>query len=381
MLNSNNKVKQTIISCIILISFSLLKTETYAQNTFQKAIGTPNQDELGISLIKLTENRLLHLIQIAENDEVNHNFGLLITDLNGHIIQKTEYELEGNQWPTELLQSSDGGFLLGGRTRYNNKQTGELLKVRQDLTLDWSITLQPGPTMIFSFINEDEQGNIYVGGDFEMNLRDFLLIKLDKDGEELWSRSWGQQDNDHIYDLQILDNGDLLLLCNTWMGFSQDLVIINVSPDGEVLSQKSIFQGMQYYGQSILDLQDNTFLLLGKLYSGETFLVRLNSSLETIWAKKVGANGGDLWLKNGYCHNNKIYLSGNFSRNNGDIAVLALDYLGNIDWLMTYGGYELDGIRHLSESNIVVAENNLYINGFTESFQNNSSDIYLLNLI
>lgn len=100
--------------------------------------------------------------------------------------------------------------------------------------------------------------------------------------------------------------------------------------------------------------------------------------METIWAKRVGANGGNLWLKNGCCHNNKIYLTGNFSQNNGDIAVLALDYLGNIDWLMTYGGYESEGIRHLSESNIVVAENSLFINGFTESFHDNSSDVYFI---
>ena len=135
----------------------------------------------------------------------NNDFFLVKTDSSGNLQWKKTYGLESaNEMAYDVLQSSDGGYLLVGETfRFDSQYTdGWVVKTNSNGNVLWSKTYgEPDPRgdWIYS-VNPTKEGDFIMAGcgnrDPENNWQtgDFWLLQIDNSGNQQWSVLKGEYD-------------------------------------------------------------------------------------------------------------------------------------------------------------------------------------------
>jgi gliding motility-associated-like protein len=172
---------------------------------------------------------------------------------------------------------------------------------------------------------------------------DFLLTRTNAAGDQLWSKSYGGDQHEYLWDMIQTQGGDFLLLGASWSGSSgtkiqanngtdsSDYYLVKVDKDGELLWERS-------YGG---DGHDEAFSVK-ELANGDLLLVGTSTSTAT--GDKTEANFGST-----------------------DCWVLLLDPSGNIKWQTTLGGDQ----RDLAYDMVVTPDQkSVFITGGTASTPN-----------
>lgn len=370
-------IYQLVFTSLIIM---LIKYPVFPQSGFQKTFGT-EENEFGVGIIQASGDQLVYLIQVPEKDGPDDDFGLMLVNQSGTIIQSRQFFLEGQQEPKQIIQTSDNGFLVGGRHYTQSTQQSFIVKINENFEIQWSKLVSYYADNVFHLISEDNDGNIYFGTDCDNDsYKDILLIKMDAAGNPIWQQSWGAFNHDHIYDIFFAEDGTLYVLANTWNG-SAEIVMICMTPEGIVKWEKSLGRDYHYYPRKFIPLENGEVLIIGKLeFTGQTFLIRMDNTLSPVWAKSIGAQGGSLYMENGSCEDGIIYLAGNYSGYNGDIAVLSMNFDGTTNWLKSFGSNQSENIPVLSNKNLVSLYDHSYIAGSTAGFGTGQSEAYLIRI-
>ncbi len=166
-----------------------------------------------------------------------------------------------------------------------------------------------------------------------------------------WSSVTGGNYNDESYaSVQTSDNGYAVLGSTYSFGSGDyDFFFIRLNENGDTLWTKTF--GGQYadYGRSLINTPDKGFLLVGTSKSGgfgmgDIYVIKIDSLGELIWEKSYGGAEADegnsviMTTELGYliCGTTLSYGL------NGDMALLKIDSLGVAKWIKTYGGTEGD---------------------------------------
>ena len=154
--NSNslkNNIKNT--DNIGLTDWWVLRISEQGNIIWQKLFGTEGDDHL-TSLTKTKDNNLLLGGYFGENKGKNHSsdFALIKIDFSGNMIWQNTYDKGANDFLTDILQNPDGSLILSGYTEAKPNLVNK------------KIALKKG-------------------------IEDFLILKTDDKGNELWSVAKG----------------------------------------------------------------------------------------------------------------------------------------------------------------------------------------------
>ena len=139
---------------------------------------------------------------------------LIKLDTLGNIIWAKYYSGYIEDWARDLIETSDGGFLITGDTRsfgLGGSQDVYLIKTNSSGNVEWAksyggISNDVGYGVVLS-----NDGKYLVAGytnSFGFGGYDGLLMKVDLTGSLEWFRTYGGNTSDYIYDLIIAsDNG------------------------------------------------------------------------------------------------------------------------------------------------------------------------------
>lgn len=176
---------------ILILAFFLVGNSMYGQNTFERTYHFGNYEGCG-SVLQNSEGDYLMLGQSTPTSSLNDYKLLLVkTDAAGDVIWSKSYGGNKRDDGSDIIQARDGGFLLLGNTS--------------------------------SFGSAEE--NIY-------------LVKLDKDGNQLWQKTFGNTGNNRGTDIIVNRNGGYVItgIMETSTGLN-DLVIIAIDETGNLLWQ------------------------------------------------------------------------------------------------------------------------------------------------
>jgi len=372
---------------LILLTLIFNCHHLFPQATFQKTLGTEN-NEKGAGAIELSNGDLLLVMEseaISKTTKTPYDtdIDIVITKINpqGNIISALKYPLPGNQNPSGFIETKDGGFLVVGDELSGNTKEVFLMKLNQNLAVEWTKKFTHPNRMWHHLLREDPVGNIYLGIDCFRNngiYPDDILLKLDASGNVLWKKTWGIGNNDHIYDIHFSGDGKIYIALSIWFPSAQ-IVIICLNENGQNIWQKSLFQDYNYYPRSFIDIGNGETILIGSAhYPSQTFVIKFDQNFNISWYKRIATSQGELSAKAGVFINNKVYIIANNSINNGDIAMIRLDVSGNIDWIKSYGGDAIEETPLLSNSCIYGSESGIYLTGTTNSFGAGQNDVYLI---
>ncbi len=224
------------------------------------------------------------------------DFGLVRTDQNGNELWARSYGTDSMDYCNDVVECDDGGFLLIGPTEYFEAGGSNLLIVRTDTEGDslWATILGwPGFERCNAVIRTSDGGYAIGGSNTFNHSMNFWLVKLESDGDTLWTKSYGREDRqEECFVLLETEDADLVLAGNTYMPGppEHDFMIIKTNLDGDSLWSKTFGGDDTEYCRDMIQTHDGGFALSGVTFSlceGNNcfWLVRTDSAGDSLWTR------------------------------------------------------------------------------------------------
>jgi arginine repressor len=160
---------------------------------------------------------------------------LIKTDANGNIIWAKTYGGTGDDAAYSVQQTSDGGYIVAGRTYSFGAGWGDIFLIKTDANgnIIWAKTYGgTGDDAAYSVQQTSDGGYIvasFAGGDA-------FLIKTDASGNVQWAKTYGGGGNDRAYSVQQTSDGGYIVAGNT-LSFgagNSDIFLIKTDANGNI---------------------------------------------------------------------------------------------------------------------------------------------------
>ncbi len=285
----------------ILFGAFLFISKSYAQNNFEINFGTTAPDA-GFSIRQTFDGSFI----IAGSTESTVNFDedvyLALLDSTGNVIWTKNYGGIGDESAGCVRQTPDSGFILTGVTdSYGNGFTDVYL-IKTDKNGDTLWTKTFGGTEYdfgLSVENTLDGGFIISGQESSTNggIANIYLIRTNAAGDSLWTKSypmgaWTGATNV----LQTPDSGFVIFgdYENNVTGTGDyDLYWMKLDASGNILSTRTYEDSVSHdYAETMRNTFDGGFIIASEkepiltLDNIGSTLIRLDANLDTIWTKK-----------------------------------------------------------------------------------------------
>jgi len=212
--------------------------------------------------------------------------------------------------------------------------------------------------LIFTVLPE---GNEYltVMGSYVFPQGQFIIYKLDSNGNIINSKQYGQPD-EHYFIQSLIKTSDSLFVTGCYVRDNntgkRQAVIVKFDINGDTLWSSKWMPptGWNYNSQYLIETSDKGFLITGQLVDslisdGEFFILKMDSLGNYEWESVFGGPNFDCAFSSietpdkGFL---TLGWTGSFgfgNANNRDILLVKWDSLGNYQWYKTYGTTESEG--------------------------------------
>jgi len=201
----------------------------------------------------------------------------------------------------DIVQADENHVMVTGTTYHAQVATtlGDVLlaKLTMDGDILWEVTYGGDAMDQGLYIEKTADGGYFILGETESmgaGNRDLYLLKTDAQGEFVWERTFGGAGTEWAKDMISLDDGGFLLLGETnSYNADFDVVVIRLDEDGDEVWSKTLDTGANESGTAILEAANGDLLVMAVIsYAGgssadmyrDTRLYRLDSRGNVFWS-------------------------------------------------------------------------------------------------
>ncbi len=301
----------------------------------------------------------------------------------------------GNGWDSafsvhSVRQTADGGFIVAGETDSFGAGSIDFLVLKLDTNgnISWQKTYGASGYDYAESIQQTVDGGYVVVGwtnSFGAGNYDFLVLKLDANGNISWQKTYGGTLGDGAESIQQTSDGGYIVLGETdsFGAENGDFWVLKLDANGNVQWQKTYGGGLFDRARSIQQTSDSGYIMGGMTESfgagsGDAWILKLDSNGNVQWQKTYGGSNFDgaaiqQTSDGGYIMAGR---TASFGAGSDDVWVLKLDTNGNVQWQKTYGGSGSEitpSIQQTSDGGYIVG-------GVTNFFGSGNDDIWVLKL-
>ncbi len=310
---------------------------------------------------------------------------LVKTDADGNEEWSETFGGTNDDGAYSILQTDDGGYLLGGYTHFENEQSQMyLVKTDTNGNEEWSQTYGGSGSEDGYSVIQTSDGGYLLGGDTTSfgNASQMYIVKTDANGNEEWSNDFGSGVGESAYEvIQTSDDGYLVggYTSNpNNVGFDNIYLVKTDTNGNEEWSQTYGGSSLQVVAKSVIHTSDGGYLLGGYGRSNgsgryEMHIIKIDSNGSEEWSNAFGS--GNL-AESVIQTSDGGYLLGGFSDSSGsnDMHLVKTDANGSEEWSKTFGGSDYDK----ANSVIQTSDGGYLLGGLTQSFGNGAMDMYLV---
>lgn len=299
-------------------------------------------------------------------------------DEHGYLIKTDQYG--DTMWTrtyrgaiTSVLQTYDGGYIFTGTI-------GHIYIVRTDSFGDtlWTRVIIPSNHSSRAEEIQPTSDSCYIivgtATDYISNeyFNVLYLLKIDDDGDTLWTKKYGQLYSFGHSVYQTDDDG--YVVTGRWL-FSSYLM--KTDPLGDSLWLK-LWDGGRIY--SVRQTLDAGYILAGEYgASQDIYIIKTDSLGDTLWTRKYGGSNHEWGMCIRENHDGSFIITGaTMSSGAGlqDVYLLKISNTGDSLWASAYGGTGYD-FGHEVE---ITSDSGYIIAGYTESYGAGGNDVYLIKI-
>ncbi len=213
---------------------------------------------------------------------------------------------------------------------------------------------------------------------------DAYMIRVNADGDTLWTEELGGPLNDYGYTVRIAPDGGYLVSghtesfghgdCDGWM--------FKLDSTGKLMWMNTYGTALSEVTSSFNFTNDNGYILIGyhgteSDSTGWVYMVKTDINGDTLWTKHYGTAVSSMGYyvcqtaDSGYVFTG---YSAGYAYNNMDMILGRTDKNGNLRWLKTYGGDSNDE----AYSMVITPDGGFIIAGYTHSFGAGDDDGYVI---
>jgi len=276
-----------------------------------------------------------------------------------------------------VYETADGGALLAGTYGAGGACCQPwLIKLAADGSVQWHITYDaPGLAGANNIVPTRDGGWLMSGEGIE-----FMLVKLDANGNVLWAKNYGDGGYTHMRVLEAGD-GSILVTGATWLGDggAQNGRALLLDPDGNVLWQNVFGQPLlPDYLTNATEAYNGNFIVVGSL-RGSYWAMELDKGTgQAVWQNTYGGPFDDVALVVTKVMKNRYLVVGaSESFNEGGFRnwwAVILNQSGKLWKEISLGGRDAED----PHTAIATSDGGFMIGGGTGSFGSGFSDIWLV---
>ncbi len=318
------------------------------------------------------------------------------TDEGTHATRKAAYIIVGDMWARTfggigdeyvggVYRTKDNGYLIVGSTTSTPVGDADvlLLKINKDGEELWSQTYGGNGNDSGSAVVEMDNGDLLiVGASASFGSGDQIyVIRTDKDGVEKTSDTYGGLGTDRGNDIQKANDGGFIVVGETFtVDKLQDAYLLKLNADGKRSWSRSFAVLGDDAAFAVRPLGADGYLVAGdttEVVNSDMFLAKTDADGKTTWIQAYGDTGGD-WANALLNAGDGALLCGTFFSlaSSWDMFVMQTDKDGNEIWSAVFGGVQRDEGR-----DVVAAANAGYLAaGVTYSTGAGGADAYLVKL-
>jgi len=292
-----------------------------------------------------------------------NGYDVQVTYDNGYIIAGATDSYGNGGLDVYLIKADSGGNVLWTKT-YGGTDDDEALSVRQAADSGFILC-----------------GTTYSYG---AGYNDIYLIKTDADGDTVWTKTFGGTGGESGNSVRETADSGYIAIGSTGSfgsGYSS-MYVIRTDRNGDSLWTSTYGGTKADIGYAVENTSDNGFILAGASASfgasyNDVYLVKTDSVGNVDWENIYGGVYDDRAYSvcqtadGGYA---TVGSTLSYGSGKNDVYVIKVDIMGESVWSNTYGGQEVDFCHKIVED----AEQDLFLVGQTYSYTSGGSDIYLL---
>ncbi len=383
------RLKIIIVTGLLLLVFSSYGLADDGDTLWTRVYGDTGS-QMANSVVQTSDGAFVAAGYTGGYD--NTDFWLIKFDANGDTLWTRTYGTDENEHAESVKQTYDGGFIMTGWVSfidtflYYNTYT-----VRTDAVGDTIWTWKyPGELYAYTYDVEQtpDSGFIIVGktGGPDFDDYDAFLIRLDAAGDTVWTRVYGDDTNQDLFDVELTSDGGYVVTghngdCNDPTKY--DVLFMKVAANGDSL-WGHIYGGSEIdIGYSVVATADGGYIIAGcteSLTPGNpsTYFIKTDIMGDSVWAKSYGGGFPDEVFSIQQTYGGNYIATGYYGlARDTDVYLLKLDTNGDTLWTRTYGGSGFD-----AGSSVIQATDGSYmIAGGTNSFGAGNQDVYLLKIL
>jgi len=322
----------------------LIKTDANGNTVWTKTFGGSGE-EMGYSAQQTTDGGYIIVGYTSSFGAGGDDVYLIKTDENGNQVWTKTFGGTGNDCGYSVQQTSDGGFIIAGRTNILHTASSYIYLIKTDANGDtsWTKTFSGTYDNGYSVEQISDGGYIILGTTslFGYSESDVYLIKTDSNGNTIWAKTFGGTYSDDCYSVQQTSDNGFIIAGQTYSygAGRSDVYLIKTDENGNQIWTKT-FGGTNYdCGYSVQQTSDGGYIIAGYTYSygtgdADVYLIKTDANGNRIWYNTFGrsyweeaysvqqtSDGG--YIIAGYTHS--------YGAGGGDVYLIKTDASGHTE--------------------------------------------------
>lgn len=277
-----------------------------------------------------------------------------------------KYGGSGYDYGYSVKQTFDNGYIIAGSTTSYGSGGSDayLVKIDSNGYQMWNqlfggINIDKG----FSIKETNDSGLVIAGytNSFGNGGYDMYVIRTNKMGDTLWTKTYGGADWDFGFSIDITSDGGYIVAGGTYSSGNgnEDMYLVKLNSNGDTLWTKTYGGTNEDEAKSVKQTSDGGYILAGytKSYgdiNGDIYIVKTTLTGDTSWTKKIGGLNADEAADIIEAANGEFVLVGgtkSLGVGGYDCQIARLSITGNILWSQTYGTLNYNYATSVVETN------------------------------
>ena len=271
------------------------------------------------------------------------------------------------------------GYVVAGSTSTTGISDGYLVRVDSLGLVMWSKYYSGANIDIFRSIKILPDSGFIIAGFSNSSGNggyDGWVMRVDKNGDSLWSKYIGTPAWDFFYDVAATYDGGFILAGGTYGGDfgNEDYYLVKINGNGDTLWTRTYGGNKEDEARGIIQTKDSSLAVVGYSYSladttGESWILRLNEFGDTLWTRTIGMSTVEdkCWSIDEDSIYNRIIVAGQYKNATDENAYITGFFMnGNIQFVETFGGVLDDwftSVRFVPSNQRIVVLGTTYNNG------------------